>query len=289
MTLKNQFMKLKENWLLVLVVVVLLLVPMFSGSIGSAGISYSKGGYGEMEMMEATSARMGGVYMDNDFAPEVERRIITKSASLNGEVERGEFKETETKLKSILKTTDSFLLNENVNLYGEGSTAYFQGRYSIKVETSKYDAIVVQLKELGEVTAFHENKDDVTGRYTNLNVDLSAEKERLARFEQMYAEAKDINDKINLNDRIFNQERTVKYLEESLKNIDNRVDYSTVSLTLVEEKSGYVGMAVIKFSKLVKNFVNSFNGLIGLIFLAIPYLIVAGLIWLIVRIVRKRK
>ena len=89
-----------------------------------------------------------------------------------------------------------------------------------------------------------------------------------------------------LTDRIFDQERRIKYLEDSLTRQDKRVDYVTLNVNLVEERSQYSNIVFVKFSDIAKRFVSSFNGLITLIFVLLPYAIVTSIIWIIVR---KRK
>jgi predicted nucleic acid-binding Zn-ribbon protein len=140
---------------------------------------------------------------------------------------------------------------------------------------------------LGEVISLSENSDDITARSVDLKTDLEAEKNRLAKFEAMYKEINDVNDKIQLTDRIFDLERRISYLEESLANQGKRVEYSTIYLQLQEERSSYANIALVRFSELVRSFVNSFNGLLQLLFLAIPYLVVGVLIWMGVRLIRK--
>jgi hypothetical protein len=284
MTFKNQWNTLKENWIIALIVLLVLLVPMFSGTTGS----FSKGFAGPSGlMMESAMVARDSMVYNEGFASEIEERKITKSGSISSEVERGEFKEGELKLKSLISSTDSFLINENVNRYGEGRDSYYYGTYQIKVETIKYDLMLKAIKEIGEVQSFNENSKDITGSYYDIKTELNAEKEKLARFEQMYDEVKDISDKIELSEKIFDQERRVKYLEEAMSNKDLQVEYSTIYVTLKEEQSGYVGMAVVKFSELVRNIVNSFNNILSLLFWAVPWVILVLLGWFIVKKVRK--
>jgi hypothetical protein len=285
MGIKKQLLKIKDNWLLVLLILVLFAAPMFypNGSVG-----YAKSGlYEDMAMPEMAMAR-GGVMYDESFAPEIIERKITKTSNLNSEIERGKFKSVEIKLKAIISATDSYLINENSNKYGEGIRSYYNGYYQIKVQTNKYDLIIEQLKELGEVTSFNENKRDITESYTDNSIELAVEKERLARFEQMYSSATDISDKIELNDKIFDQERRIQYLEESLENMDSRIDYSTISVSLTEKRSGYVGVALVKFSRLVRTLIDSFNGVLSLIFWIIPWALITLIIWVIYRNVKRK-
>jgi len=293
MTFKEQWKRVKENWIIAIIVLAVLLVPMFSGSAGNfASISKSYAGgmaVPEMAMMDTATARMGGGYYEQDFAPEVTERKITKDAYLSTEVERGEFANAETKLKAIITASNSILLNENVNKYDAGWKTTYNGYYQVKVQVSKYDAIVEQLKALGEVTSFSENARDITGSYLNIQQQLELERERLARYKEMYNEVESVSEKIELSDRIFNQERTIKYLEESLKNKDLQIEYSTISVSLMEKQSEYTNIAVAKFSQLIRSLVNSFNNLLSLIFWAVPWLVGIAVVWIGVRLVKKKK
>jgi len=292
MTLKDQWKKIKDNWLIILVLVVVLVVFTLGGSnIGQTAMTESLSYAGmSSSKMAADYGGAGGMmpYPSSDFAPEVTQRIITKTASMTEEIERGKFQDAESKLKNIVSSSDSYMLNENVNAYGEDWEKYYVGSYEIKVDTSKYSSIVSQLKELGKVKSFNENSEDITGQYTDIKGELEAEKERLKRYEQMYADAKITEDKINLNDRIFNQQRTIKYLEDAIKNMDNKVSYSTIYLTMNEKQSTYANIALVKLGNLVKTLVDSFNGLLYLLFAVLPWLAAGLIIWLVVRFVKKR-
>ncbi len=286
MTLKEQFKRVKENWFIVLLVLVLLFIPFFSG-VNVSSFAKTAPQYME-EAIAAPGFRSGGVYYDEgDFAPEVTERKITKNAYLSSEIARGEFFATEKKLKAIVSASDSILLNENVNKHDSGWKTTYSGSYQLKVKASKYDAVVKQLKELGEIESFSENARDITGSYTNLEAELELEKERLARYQAMYQEVEDISEKIELSDRIFNQERRVKYLEDALENKDLQVEYSTINVNLREKSSEYANIALVKFSRLVRTIVNSFNSLLSLFFLALPWAVVLFVAWLVYKKFKK--
>ena len=292
MSIKNQLIKIKENWLLLLIVLVVLAflnvgnvpVQLLSSKIGfeKAAVAdggYSRTGYGIMPPQPGYG----------DFAPEVSDRKITKSSSLSTEIEAGTFKDAESKLKSIIRSTNSYLLNENVNKYDSGWKSYYTSNYQIKVDSRKYDDIIAQLKNIGEVKSFNENAEDVTASYKNLEIEINAEKQRLLRYNKMYEEATLVADKLQLSDRIFEQERTIKYLEDSLKNINQRVDYSSIYVTLNEKQPKFANIKFVEFSELVRRLVSSINSLLALIFAAVPYAVAALVIWLAVRLFRKRE
>jgi hypothetical protein len=290
MTFKEQLIKLKENWLLAVLIIVVLLVVSFAGSESNLLRGVTSNAYGGvmMESAIAPSTKMSYA-MDSGFAPQVQDRKITKSTWMSADVKRGEFKAAEEQLKNVVKSADAYLLNENSNLYGEGKTAYYSGSYQIKVETQKYDAVVSQLKLIGEVTSFNENAADITETYVDLKTQLELEQSRLKKYQDMYAEATNINDKIQLTNSIFDQERTIKYLQDSLNNVNQKVDYSTISVSLTEKQSSYANIVVVTFGQLITSLVDSFNTLLKLIFVVLPYAIAAGLIWLVVKLTRSKK
>ncbi|MCK5321325.1 DUF4349 domain-containing protein [Candidatus Pacearchaeota archaeon] len=278
MGIKKQFSILKENWLLIILAIVLFV--FLSGGSGFLNNIATQSGFdntwsrGAMESMAFTDSAKGGYYpgfANSDFAPETEERKIIKTASLSTEIGRGSFKEAEDKLKNIITLSDAYLLNEQVSKQGDERKSYYYGYYQLKVDVEKYDSAISQLKEIGIIQSFNENTNDVTGRYTNLAIEIEVEKQRLLKYEQIYANAESVSDQIDLSDRIFNQERTIKYLEDSLKNIDQRVDYSSIYFTMNEERSEYYDVIFIKLSTLIKNLVGSFNTLIQLVFVLIPW------------------
>jgi hypothetical protein len=297
MSVKTQLLKLKENWLII--VLSLIFIIIIAALVGNSGpglyqlTERSLNSVGQSASFDEAydSKAMIGIYPGEDggFAPQIEERKLVKTSELSTEVKRGEFADSENQLKSIIAASDSFLLNENVKKYGTGVEQYYRGSYQIKVEAGKYDSVISQLKQIGEVQDFNENTEDITGSYANLEIELATEKSRLERYRAMYNEATKIEDKINLNDRIFNQERTVKYYEDRLANLDSKIDYSTVSVTITEKKSNFFSAKFVELSELIGTIVGSLNSLLVLIFAVIPYLILIALIYLIIRLIRKKR
>lgn len=294
MTLKSQIKTLKDNWLIAGIVIVLVVMSL-SGNDSFMSEASSFRGYAESmdyaigapAPMMAKSSR--GIIANEGFAPDVQERKVTKTASMTLEVDRGEYLSAESKLKAIVTSSDSILLQENVWKHSTKRKQYRSGYYTIQVQTSKYSAVISQLKELGEIESFQENANDVTERYTNVEIEIATETERLARYKTMYTEATRIKDKINLNDRIFNQERRLKYLKDSLENIDERIEYTRVSVSLNEEKSEYMDTAFVKFSELISTLVSSINSVLHLLFIVLPYAIVGGLGLLVYRFMKKKR
>ncbi len=297
MTVREQVNKLKDNWLLILLPLLLLFIfagglsgifSLFSG-LSSSGSSSSADYYESPSMgysgdYGASPAPYAAFTKSSASSSSALDQMIAKTASMETKVERTTFLAAEATLKSIVTSSDAAMLDQNVQTYGEGIAEYRAGRYQIKVDAKKYDAVVSQLKAIGEIETFTENAADVTKAYTDLGVQLANEKTRLERYNVMYEDATLVADKIDLSDRIFNQENTIKYLEEYLKNVGDQVVYSTVDVTITEKQSGYAELAFVKLSDLVKGFVSSLSTVIYLLVILVPW---ALGIWLVLFVIRK--
>src|SRR3989338_4712682 len=162
MAIKTQIQTLKENWLIVAAVLVLVLAVQYirlPGGVSPFGMMESAG-YQSLGMEESKvasydmmsrSSIMPPYYGNDDFAPEEKLRLIVKTAYMQNEVKRGDFADADKELRDILKLSDAFLLSENLASYDSGVREYKTAYYNIKVDASKYDQLVAQLKQLGEV------------------------------------------------------------------------------------------------------------------------------------------
>lgn len=290
MTIKKQLKTLKDNWLLATVGVVFILLLLSVGSIGNVvSNTASKAYYGGVGMSEQSMAydmvdsRIAYYPGTSSYYPEIESRIIIKSASMSIETKTNEFDSTQNKLKNIVSSYDADITSEYVNTNGKGIGAYQSGSFTIKVATTQYGEMVDELQNLGEVTSFNENARDVTENYVDTQTQLELAQEKLARYQSLYDEAESIEDKINLEDRITSQEYQIKYLEEQLKNTDTRVEYTTVSVDLREKQSSFANISLLKFGDWVRNLVHSLNALLYLIAWVIPFAIAIGIIVFIKR------
>jgi len=150
----------------------------------------------------------------------------------------------------------------------------------------KTPKILEQLKKIGEVKSFNENSNDETQQHQDLTALIETEKSRLARYQQMYKEASLVSDKIQLSDKIFDEERLIKSYEDSLNGLNNRVSYSSIYLSINEKQSDYSNIVWAKFSQLIQSLVESINSLFKLIFIILPWAFAIFIIWIIIRLIK---
>lgn len=220
---------------------------------------------------------------------EVAERKITKTASIDTEVETGKFKEAESRAKNDISSLDGIILNENVQLHKNEDSSYYTGGYTIKVESGKYDSLVAKLKEIPELQNFREYATDITDDYTDLEVELKAEKDRLEKYRALYDETNDTEDKIDLIDAMFYQERAIEYMEKALKEAGKKVDYFTIDFYLSEKEPSFFNVEFVGASELAANIVNGASTLLRLVSSLLPFLVVGFGIWGIRRYFKNRK
>ncbi|MFC1686085.1 DUF4349 domain-containing protein [Nanoarchaeota archaeon] len=292
--LKDTLEKAKKNWFAILVVIILLFLAVQMNPLdyaGSSDSSYdyksSPSGGGVPSLEEARFDSVASPGSPGVSRAEVqstpEPRKVTKTARMTNEVEHGEYESASEQVKEIVSSSGSILLNEDVDRFEtEREGVYYHiGDYEIKIEVDKYDSVLEELKLVGEVDSFNERTRDITEQYEDLEVELESEKARLVRYNEMYAKADEVEFQIDLIDRIFNQERIIKYLEEAIKNLDKKVDYSTVNLRINEEQPDFGEVKFFGIVNLFESFLASLLALVGVIFWVLPWVIA---FWLIMKI-----
>jgi hypothetical protein len=295
MTLKKQWSTLKDNWLLVGLVLIVLCAALFMRPVGVftansfAGDMAQDGYYPSPSAVSMERGSLPYMPYDESFAPEVTERQQTKSASLTSEIDRGEFTTAQNRIQSILTANNAIILSENSNKHGKGVGAYEQGWYQVKIPVNTFDNTVAQLRAVGEVQSYNENVQDITEQFESVDTRIETEKARLARFQELFDSATRVEDRIQLADRIFELERTIKYLEESKSTLGERVSYSTLSISITEKQSGYANIAVVTFAQLTHTLVDSFNTLVQLAIMLLPWALVALLVVFVWKRVRAGK
>lgn len=295
MKIMNLLAKARKHWfILVLILAVLVVSSVVNDDFGYAVQSPAGYDYTNYPSSRRISNVAGSdgvnalriappVYEEN-WHPEVERREIEKNAYLSLETKRGKFQESDENLRSLVKLSDSFILYETVNRYDDVT----HGSYTIKVANHKYEFFVTQAKALGTVLSFNDYSQDITGRIVDLEESLVTEKKYLADLKELLKKAKTDAEKTKLLEQITNQERYIESLEDSYLNSKNLVIYSTVVVDMQEAPSKYGKIGFVQFSELLQKLVWSINSVLRWLFGVLPWAILAFLIWLIVRLVKRR-
>lgn len=149
----------------------------------------------------------------------------------NMHISTKDFPAAETKISEIMNKYGGFFQNMEVNNSG---SAYRTAYYSIRIPADKLDAFLTEVKEVGTVDSINRSGTDVSESYYDTETRLETAKKKLARLQELLAQAANISDIITIEESISDVEYEIDELTGTLKNYDSDVKYSTVSIDLSE-------------------------------------------------------
>jgi hypothetical protein len=180
------------------------------------------------------------------------------------------------------------------NNYGKLRTLYM----TLRVPSEKLDSAIAALKGVGRLVSFTESSEDISEQYADLESRLKTQQTKMERLQVLLARAETVEDLITVETSISDTQYEIDRLTGQLRGMDSKVDYSTLNVTLNELspaetsqdkdeslweriKNG-AAAAWDKFVYLLADFVVFLS-------IALPYLIILGIMILIIRIIIKRR
>ena len=151
---------------------------------------------------------------------------------------------------------------------------------------------------IGRVTDRYETTTDLTTQYSDTALRLQTQQDKLARLQELMGKAETVSDLLEIETAIADTQYEIDSLQSSLLSIDRRVSYTTVSVYLQEQTAGDSAAAedLTIGERLVSGLKASLQWLGGffenmLVFLtaAAPVLLALILIYIVYRVVRKRR
>ncbi|MFP4287128.1 MAG: DUF4349 domain-containing protein [Candidatus Izemoplasmataceae bacterium] len=125
-----------------------------------------------------------------------------------------------------LVTYDAFVEEES----------YSNNVYSLKLRvlTENYQDYITYIRSLGHTGHFKTEAEDVTNTYSTLEARLDALNTQHDRILELLETAVDMDDIIELEDKLASIESELNQIGDSLTNYDSLIEYSTISLVITE-------------------------------------------------------
>ena len=242
--------------LLIIGLIVLLFTGLFVGCASSkneaAYDSATSSGYAEPQMMvteeaaeapamdfeEEARAKGGDDGVSSDFDTgtvdlETDRKLIYQAYY---SIETTDFDEDYAFILSTLESTGGYAQNTSVD--GTKPTEVGDwGRFanlSLRVPVDQYDRFLTALEGVGSITSKSQNADDVSAQYFDTEARIRILNTQLDRLEALMAKAQDIEDIIILEQEISDVMYELDRYEGQKRQLDNLIDYTTVSIYLQE-------------------------------------------------------
>lgn len=242
-----------------------------------------------------TSSARGTVKASADTdtgTADTEKKII-RTASLT--ISTQTFEDSLTALKSACEGQGGWIesATENTSSYSGLRTAYL----TLRIPQDALDAYLAGTEELGRITSRSESAQDVTATYQDTQTRLNTQLALMERLQALITESGDLSDLLALESQIADTQYQIDSLQSSLNATDRKVSYSTVSVTLKEEKTADLTDDSLSFgerlSSAIRVGLNTLVGFLGdaAVFLvaALPFIGIVVIVAVILWIIRKRR
>ena len=196
-------------------------VAGFSSVAASAAQTAAKGGSGN-EVPEEESENPDKIIYSSDVT-----------------VETTDFDGTIGKIAGLVETYGGWIESSSVsgsNYYqkSRGTASTRDASYTLRIPSSRFQALMDSLSDLGNVPYSHIYTENVTSQYYDAQAHLKAYQTQENRLLEMMELAETVEDVIIIEDRLTELRYQIESLQSRLKNWDRRVAYSTISLSIKE-------------------------------------------------------
>ena len=155
-------------------------------------------------------------------------------------METTEFDAALSALDRAVKEFGGFVQDSSVNGHSrhneDGTTTVVNrwGYYVVRIPTKSFDTFMTMTAEIGNVTSSSRTAENVTSQYTDYEARLSSLYTQEERLLKMLEESGDLESLIQLEARLSEVRYEIESIERNLRNLDQRLAFSTVTLELQE-------------------------------------------------------
>lgn len=222
-----------------------------------------------------------------------QKLIYTANVSL----ETSSYTDSVSALRKLIQDSGGRIDSESESIHTSGSENFHYSDFTIRVEPDKLESFLNSLADIGTVTSRSLSSENITQQYNDNEVQIAALEKEEQRLLAMMDKAETVEDMIAVESRLTEVETQLNQYKTQKSYYDNQVAYTTVYLSLEEVRSYQdVGNSSGFWATVRKTFRNSIHALgtfFVWIFTAIlwilPFAVIACIIWLIIRAVRKKR
>ncbi len=221
---------------------------------------------------------------------QVQERIpekVIKTADISYQVET--FNKSRKEILAIVSKSKALVSSENQTNDGSRLT----NTMTIRVDAAAFDSLVEALMSEA-IYVDHKiiNAQDVTEEYVDLTARMKSKKEVEAQYSEILKKARTINEILEVTEYLRAIREEIESVEGRLKYINDRVAYSTITLTYYEQLDVVSQQPDRTFgSRMGEAFSWGWNGLVsfflGIIYLWPLWVVMALVTWLVFYLVKR--
>jgi hypothetical protein len=169
-------------------------------------------------------------FSDSSSPENIPDKII-RTAEIKMQVES--IKEARDKIQQNVKSLKGYFSHEEEN----NNYNQFEVTLTIRIPNSDFDKIMNSSLNQGKfIESKNISSEDVTSEYIDINTRLKTKKMVHERYLELLKKATKVSDIIDVEDKIRVLQEEIESTEARLKYMNDRVDYSTITLTIYELK-----------------------------------------------------
>jgi hypothetical protein len=250
-------------------------------------------------VLKDESASLTGTADQDSIMPQTAQKLVRK-VWLEAEIET-----MDPLLEDVSKRlTELEGYVESRNVYNGsqyGGKRYRSAELTLRIPADKLDQFISQVSEKANIVSNRETAEDITLTYVATESRVNALRTEQTRLMELLAEAKNMGDLLQIEDRLTQVRAELEKLESQLLVYENMVDYGTVYLT-VREVTEYtvVDEPETVWERIKAGFVQSlqdlgdfFVELFVFVVVGLPYFVILGVVLtaviLLWRLARKKK
>lgn len=296
-------MKNSIKWFLIggISVILVVIAMVFVSDNVSVNSLVADNGFITNESFGATDSKTdfsSGMISNTDSSSNIlgEKVIYTANISLKTD----DYQANIANVKNIIEANNGGIANfsERARTQSGSNNTYTYANITVKVPQNNFKTFTNQLKECGMyVSSYTENSEDITEVYMDIESKLVSLKQQEQVLNNLLLQAKNVSEIIEINNQKQQVIQQIEYNTKLKQTYDNKVDYSTVTITIQEVESTQVSQKGIG-QRIIDTVISSIEGLKLLLinillFLvyAIPFVVVlgvfVGIIAVIVKVIKK--
>ncbi|MEW5996331.1 MAG: DUF4349 domain-containing protein [Candidatus Micrarchaeota archaeon] len=230
------------EWKNIFVVFALLL--LFAGCIGGEQV-FPKGG----EVAGRIVSGAPSALYEAGFSPE-ENRMVIQTGSLSLKVQEGTLEEKVAAVRGFV--SDVRGTYSGISYYETDADKNYY--LTVKVPPSRFDEFVNKLKTIGEIKSIDTSLEDVTEQYTDINTRISNLEAELARLNELYGKAEDVEDVLAIEREVTRVQTELDIYKQQKLNLERRSAMSTISVRVYEEKPAIQANLLVPLEQLLAVF-----------------------------------
>lgn len=238
-----------------------------------------------------TNAGPGTVFSTPQTGALADKIIYTAEAVLETRAFSGTLDKIEQEIKRLGGFTESAAVKgSRAQDAANESAGYRSAVYVLRVPRAAYDQLIKNLSSIGSMVSFTSGAKNITSEFTDTQARQAAYQTEEKRLLSLLDKAESMEDILTIEKRLSEVRYQIEALTSQLNNWQNQVDYSTVTIRVIEVASlsdsnplphtywGEVYAAIRSSCLAVYHF---FQGLLKYALAAVPILILpAAALWI---------